>query len=109
DTLKIDELYDLSLDIKKEIKKYNKNINTLKLSVILNCEDSIYQYVKDNAKFLRNTLNVSNIEINNSNKTSIKIEEALGSLCYRCNRISTLVGINPKYEFICDECANEIE
>ena len=103
-------------NLKQKLSKYihkaqnDKLIKkSLEAKMIIEIEDKKYEILNMFKEDLKRTLNISVLELKKSDKESITVEKAPGIPCSRCQNLSTEIGINLKYRYLCPDCANMLE
>lgn len=91
---------------RKEVK------SSQEILLVLNVLEEKVKFLEENKEDLEKTLNVSKIQINvidEKSKRSILIKKALGEKCARCRNITTDVGRDVRYVYICQNCVKILE
>lgn len=79
--------------------------NDIEAKVIINTKEKQKEFIDKNHEELKNSLNVSLIEVNIKEKPSIRIEKAPGTQCVRCKEYSVDIGMDFKYRYLCPKCS----
>lgn len=82
--------------------------NNIEVKVIINTKEKQKEFIEQNYDELVHSLGVSLIEVNLTEKASIKIEKAPGTKCQRCKEISVNIGMDLKYRYLCPNCAKTL-
>lgn len=80
--------------------------NPIEAKVIINTKEKQKEFIDQNFDQLKHALNVSDMEVNVTEKGSIKAIKAPGVACARCTNYSVNIGMDLKYRYLCPNCAH---
>jgi isoleucyl-tRNA synthetase len=101
---------------KAKLNKYivdaqNKKIigETLQAHVILKCKKDVGDFVSENINDILRAINISELDIEISDKFSATVQKSEAQKCERCHNYKNDVGRHDKYRYLCFDCANILE
>jgi len=101
---------------KTKLNKYiveaqNKKIigETLEAHVILKCKKDVSDFVSQNINDILKAINISELDIEISEKFSATVQKSEAQKCERCHNYKNDVGRHDKYRYLCFDCANILE
>ncbi|MDD2376231.1 MAG: class I tRNA ligase family protein [Clostridia bacterium] len=110
------EKWDSIFKFKTKINKYitkaqNEKIigDTLQAHVIVECKKELSDFVNQNINDILRALNVSQLDIEVSDKFNVTVQKSDGQKCERCHNYKNDVGRHVKYRYLCNDCANILE
>ena len=109
---KWNRIYNFKAKVKKVLGHAQKNKiigNTLQAKLIIHTNPSAKKFIEDNFEDILRSINVSQMEIEESSKEGIKVEKADGVECARCKNYAVDIGKNLKYRYLCPKCADIME
>ncbi|MDF2865236.1 MAG: isoleucyl-tRNA synthetase [Clostridia bacterium] len=110
------EKWNKIFNFKKKIRKYissaqNDNIigDTLQASILVKCKKKMCEFIQQNNNDILKALNISNIDVEISNKFVVLLQKSEAQKCERCHNYKNDVGRHIKYRYACYDCANILE
>lgn len=121
----LNDTFERLLSIREDVKKALELARTAKVigasleaKVALYCNDSHFEFLKQNEEFLSTAFIVSNVSLlkgeaadgfkGDTEGLSIQVSKADGEKCERCWVYSEAVGTNTEHPTLCNRCANVV-
>lgn len=109
---KWNEILRLKENVAKELEnaRAEKKIgHSLNAKVTMNANGDQYKFLKENIDLLRTVFIISDLEVIESEETSVKVEQASGEKCERCWMYSETVGEDEENPTICHRCSQALK
>ncbi len=109
---KWDKIYEFKRKLNKKINKAieAKTVeNTFQICLKIEGNQKLVDFLSENKEDFLRTLNISELELELSEKQKITISKSRGTLCIRCHNYKNDVGMHKKYVDICVNCAEILE
>jgi len=110
------EKWDNIFKFKTKVNKYiikaqNEKIigDTLQAHVIVKCTKELSDFANENIDDILRALNISQIDVEVSEKLNVSVQKSDGQKCERCHNYKNDVGRHVKYRYLCNDCANILE